>query len=366
MLTLCASLCACLWALACAWRRTAGCEHALPFLARSKVNQRVTDFGTLPPPAPSYSRCRDALDRVDGCCRDHRHLVGRGRLGRCLRLDHRVRPAASEPAASCTRLLTSHHAHSNDKLQVGLPLSIYTDADAKSSLCGTKAYATNPATGASVTVTVVDGSDRDAFTTFSKSAYLALGGDADVGMLPIKLSLSKEANSAVLAAAAAVVDDDKTSSTKDSSSSSKAVVAASSSSEDAESSVAATSAPAKTTAAPVASTTVAPTSSFDSESAAAAAAASSKASAKAYQSEQAAILAASQASAAAESSQAAAAGASARSCFSNAGRLRLTYLIRSQPLRRRLLPRPLLRLRPLLLPLVCSSSHDSDVRKSAH
>lgn len=132
MLTLCASLCACLWALACAWRRTAGCEHALPFLARSKVNQRVTDFGTLPPPAPSYSRCRDALDRVDGCCRDHRHLVGRGRLGRCLRLDHRVRPAASEPAASCTRLLTSHHAHSNDKLQVGLPLSIYTDADAKS------------------------------------------------------------------------------------------------------------------------------------------------------------------------------------------------------------------------------------------
>ncbi|TNY18664.1 hypothetical protein DMC30DRAFT_41578 [Rhodotorula diobovata] len=259
MLTLCASLCACLWALACAWRRTAG----------SAVETRSTES-------------TDAVETTAIWWAED------GWVGAC------------------------GSTIDNDKLQVGLPLSIYTDADAKSSLCGTKAYATNPATGASVTVTVVDGSDRDAFTTFSKSAYLALGGDADVGMLPIKLSLSKEANSAVLAAAAAVVDDDKTSSTKDSSSSSKAVVAASSSSEDAESSVAATSAPAKTTAAPVASTTVAPTSSFDSESAAAAAAASSKASAKAYQSEQAAILAASQASAAAESSQAAAAAASSQ------------------------------------------------------
>ncbi|GAA5842484.1 hypothetical protein JCM9279_005399 [Rhodotorula babjevae] len=206
----------------------------------------------------------------------------------------------------------------NNKPQVGLPLSLYANADAKSSLCGTKAYATNPATGASVTVTVVDGSDRTAFTTFSKSAYLALGGDADVGMLPIQLTLSKEANAGVVAAAGVVANNDSSSSSSKASSAKEA----SSSAKDVEVPAATTAAPAKTTAAPAASTTPAPTTSYDSESAAAAskaaasaaaadASASSKAAAKAYESEQANIIAASQASAA-QASQAAAAAASSK------------------------------------------------------
>lgn len=101
-------------------------------------------------------------------------------------------------------------------MQVGLPLSVYSDPSTKSALCGTTAYATNPASGQrcarspfscllcvltneptrSVTVTVVDGSDRTDFTTFSKAAYSALGGNLDTGMLPIVLSLSKDAAAA--------------------------------------------------------------------------------------------------------------------------------------------------------------------------
>ncbi|KPV78609.1 uncharacterized protein RHOBADRAFT_51056 [Rhodotorula graminis WP1] len=210
----------------------------------------------------------------------------------------------------------------NTKLQVGLPLSLYANADAKSSLCGTKAYATNPATGASVTVTVVDGSDRTAFSTFSKSAFLALGGDADVGMLPIQITLSKEANAGVVAAAGVVANGDSSSSKASSSKEKASSSAKQVESKDVEVPVATTAAPAKTTAAPAASTTPAPTTSYDSQSAAAAskaaasaaaadAASSSKAAAKAYESDQAAILAASQASAA-QSSQAAAAAASSK------------------------------------------------------
>ena len=119
-----------------------------------------------------------------------------------------------------------------------------------------------------MTVTVVDGSDRTAFTTFSKSAFLALGGDADVGMLPIQLTLSKEANAGVVAAAGVVAHDgssSKASSSQEASSSAKKVE-----SQDAEVPAATSAAPVKTTAAPAASTTPAPTTSYDSASAAAA------------------------------------------------------------------------------------------------
>ncbi|GAA5821269.1 hypothetical protein JCM3770_007390 [Rhodotorula araucariae] len=214
----------------------------------------------------------------------------------------------------------------NDASYVGLPLSLYPTPSDKSSLCGTKAYATNPATGASVTVTVVDASNRGDFTTFSKAAYLALGGDADVGMLPISLSLSEEAVAAVAADASASVAASASSAASHPASSKlagafssadvKAALAAS-----AASNAASTAAPVTTTAAPV-SSHAAPTSTFDSASAAAAskaaasaaaadAASSSKAAAKVYQSEQAQILAASQA-AAAQSSSAAAAAASSK------------------------------------------------------
>ncbi|BGO96876.1 hypothetical protein NBRC10513v2_000817 [Rhodotorula toruloides] len=63
----------------------------------------------------------------------------------------------------------------------------------------------------SVTVTVVDGSDRTDFTTFSKAAYSALGGNLDTGMLPIVLSLSKDAAAAAKKVAAVNVASSATS-----------------------------------------------------------------------------------------------------------------------------------------------------------
>ncbi|GAA6031298.1 hypothetical protein NBRC10512_003304 [Rhodotorula toruloides] len=179
-------------------------------------------------------------------------------------------------------------ATDNAAMQVGLPLSVYSDPSAKSALCGTTAYATNPANGQSVTVTVVDGSDRTDFTTFSKAAYSALGGNLDTGMLPIVLSLSKDAAAAAKKVAVVNVASSATS-----------VVAAASAQPEK------TSAPAVPASTVVAQqqkssdkVTQAPTSTVD-------AVASSAAAKKAYESQQAQVLAASQASA-----DAAAAGSS--------------------------------------------------------
>ncbi|BGP29098.1 hypothetical protein JCM10296v2_000836 [Rhodotorula toruloides] len=177
-------------------------------------------------------------------------------------------------------------ATDNGAMQVGLPLPVYSDPSTKSALCGTTAYATNPANGQSVTVTVVDGSDRTDFTTFSKAAYSALGGNLDTGMLPIVLSLSKDAAAAAKKVAAVNVASSATS-----------VVAASAQPDK----TSAPEVPASTVAQQQKSSdkvTQAPTSTVD-------AAASSAAAKKAYESQQAQILAASQASA-----DAAAAGSS--------------------------------------------------------
>ncbi|KAJ8296737.1 Expansin-like protein 1 [Rhodotorula toruloides] len=189
-------------------------------------------------------------------------------------------------------------ATDNAAMQVGLPLSVYSDPSAKSALCGTTAYATNPANGQSVTVTVVDGSDRTDFTTFSKAAYSALGGNLDTGMLPIVLSLSKDAAAAAKKVAVVNVASSATS-----------VVAAASAQPEKTS---APAVPASTVAQQQKSSdkvTQAPTSTVD-------AVASSAAAKKAYESQQAQVLAASQASAdaaAAAASSKAAADAAASS-----------------------------------------------------
>ncbi|GAA5871812.1 hypothetical protein JCM3774_000306 [Rhodotorula dairenensis] len=133
---------------------------------------------------------------------------------------------------------------------VGLPLALYPDADAKSSLCGQTAYAVNTATGQSVSVVVVDGSDRSSYATFSKTAYLALGGDLDAGMLPITLTLSQAAAEAAVAEAAASAPG----------SASAAVAAASVTTEKATSAASTTSAVSSATST-VASTTKAATTS---------------------------------------------------------------------------------------------------------
>ncbi|GAA6005936.1 RlpA-like double-psi beta-barrel domain-containing protein [Rhodotorula paludigena] len=91
----------------------------------------------------------------------------------------------------------------NSAMQVGLPLSVYPDVRTKSSLCGTSIEVTAPSTGKSVTVTVVTAANRDEYTTFSKAAYEALGGDFDTGMLPVEFYAEAVASVETTSAAAA-------------------------------------------------------------------------------------------------------------------------------------------------------------------
>ncbi|BGP42396.1 hypothetical protein JCM10450v2_006490 [Rhodotorula kratochvilovae] len=236
---------------------------------------------------------------------------------------------------------------SDDALIVGLPLAVYPDVAAASPLCGTSVSVVAPSTGKRITATVIGASDRDDFTTFSKAAYVALGGDLDTGMLAIQFSLGDE-TAAEVVQSASVSKASVSSASKAASSvaapSSSSVAESSSSQEEkvatpasaaAKVVAAATSAAPTTTQAPT--TTARPTtttSAWDSESyasssSAAAAAAKSKAdaewaassssSAEAYQlwaSSSSSAAAASKASAdaawAASSSSSAAAAASSK------------------------------------------------------
>ncbi|GAA6056289.1 hypothetical protein JCM3770_006759 [Rhodotorula araucariae] len=72
------------------------------------------------------------------------------------------------------------------EIVVALPLALYPDVETKSSLCGTTVSVKATASGKTISATVVGASNRDDYTTFSKSAYLALEGDLDVGELAIE------------------------------------------------------------------------------------------------------------------------------------------------------------------------------------
>lgn len=74
---------------------------------------------------------------------------------------------------------------SDDDLVVALPLELYPKTDEVSYLCGEKVAVTNDATGASITATVADASQRADFTIFTKAGYEALGGDLDQGELSV-------------------------------------------------------------------------------------------------------------------------------------------------------------------------------------
>ncbi|GAA5925246.1 RlpA-like double-psi beta-barrel domain-containing protein [Sporobolomyces koalae] len=74
---------------------------------------------------------------------------------------------------------------SDDDLIVALPLELYPKVDEVSYLCGEKVTVTNDATGASITATVADASQRADFTIFTKAGYQALGGDLDEGELSV-------------------------------------------------------------------------------------------------------------------------------------------------------------------------------------
>ena len=72
---------------------------------------------------------------------------------------------------------------------IALPLALYPDVSTASPLCGTTVSVSAPSTGKSITATVIGASDRTAYTTFSRAAYQALGGNLDSGELPIEFQL---------------------------------------------------------------------------------------------------------------------------------------------------------------------------------
>ncbi|GAA6060472.1 hypothetical protein JCM10212_007103 [Sporobolomyces blumeae] len=73
----------------------------------------------------------------------------------------------------------------DDDMIIALPLELYPKTDEASYLCGEKVTVTNDATGASITATVADASQRADFTIFTKAGYQALGGDLDEGELSV-------------------------------------------------------------------------------------------------------------------------------------------------------------------------------------
>ncbi|GAA5935849.1 hypothetical protein JCM3775_007347 [Rhodotorula graminis] len=72
---------------------------------------------------------------------------------------------------------------------VALPLALYPDVRSKSSLCGSTVTVKSTQSGKTISATVVGASNRDDYTTFSKSAYVALEGDLDAGELAIEYYL---------------------------------------------------------------------------------------------------------------------------------------------------------------------------------
>ncbi|GAA6008131.1 hypothetical protein JCM11491_001896 [Sporobolomyces phaffii] len=74
---------------------------------------------------------------------------------------------------------------SDEDMVVALPIELYPKFDEVSYLCGEKVTVTNDATGASITATVADASQRADFTIFTKAGYEALGGDLDQGELSV-------------------------------------------------------------------------------------------------------------------------------------------------------------------------------------
>ncbi|GAA5986492.1 hypothetical protein JCM11641_005217 [Rhodosporidiobolus odoratus] len=79
---------------------------------------------------------------------------------------------------------------SEDDYVVGLPLALYPDVNSKSDLCGEKVKVVNPASGESITATVIDASNRNDYTIFSSTAFTALGGDLETGELSITFSFA--------------------------------------------------------------------------------------------------------------------------------------------------------------------------------
>ncbi|GAA5995819.1 RlpA-like double-psi beta-barrel domain-containing protein [Rhodotorula paludigena] len=193
----------------------------------------------------------------------------------------------------------------DDAMIMGLPRAVYPDVEHASPLCGTTVSVTAPSTGKSITARVVGASDRDDYTTFSRGAFTALGGDLITGMLDIEFTVSGSEEAAEIVESASSSKAAVSSANKAAASSSSAAPAATSSAADVASPVSAIKAAAvatsseeaaatpttteaprattTTTQAPRQTTTTTTTSSWDSESYYSSSSASAAAAAEASQ-----------------------------------------------------------------------------------
>ncbi|GAA6043484.1 hypothetical protein JCM8097_000735 [Rhodosporidiobolus ruineniae] len=140
-------------------------------------------------------------------------LEARDKLPKAARMMKKVRRSAASSAYSTTAIWYAEggwttacgETLSEDDFVVGLPLALYPDVGTKSALCGEQIAVVNSATGANITATVVDASNRDDYTIFSSAAFSALGGDLDAGELSVTFAFANSGvdvpSSAVLASA---------------------------------------------------------------------------------------------------------------------------------------------------------------------
>lgn len=141
---------------------------------------RVRRLDRVRSPCPLEPQFRELME-VCGTAQQQRH-AGRSPARHLLGPDHQVGP------------LRNHRLRYQPRYR--------PEVRKPRSLAALGVELTTSKTVCSVTVTVVDGSDRTDYTTFSKAAYSALGGNLDTGMLPVVLSLSKDAAAAAKKVAA--------------------------------------------------------------------------------------------------------------------------------------------------------------------
>lgn len=104
---------------------------------------------------------------------------------------------------------------SADALQVALPLSLYPDASVKSPLCGTTVKVTAAASGKSIDCVVVGASERNDYTSFTQTAFIALEGDLEAGELAISFTLTDGSSAPAAASSSKVKEAPAAATTKD-------------------------------------------------------------------------------------------------------------------------------------------------------
>ncbi|GAA5860366.1 hypothetical protein JCM5353_001398 [Sporobolomyces roseus] len=77
----------------------------------------------------------------------------------------------------------------DDSMFIGLPLTVWPEPSKASEYCKKRVIVQNADSDLSIEVEVAEASNRTDYTTFTKKAFEALGGDAQTGELQVKFSL---------------------------------------------------------------------------------------------------------------------------------------------------------------------------------